>query len=96
MDSGANMIRVHVFISGRVQGVGFRNFTRSKAEELDIAGWVKNLEDGRVEAVFAGKANKVKEILKSIRKGPTFAKVDDIESKQEEYVGEFSDFQIVF
>lgn len=96
MNRESEMLRLHIFISGRVQGVGFRNFTRTKAEELNLTGWVKNLEDGRVEAVFAGRENKVKEISAAVQKGPNFARVDNVDSKQEEYVDEFDEFRIVF
>ena len=57
------MIRYHVFIYGIVQSVGFRNYIKTKANKLDIKGWIKNLEDGRIEAVFEGKDENVNEIL---------------------------------
>jgi len=69
------MKRTHVFISGRVQGVWFRAHTREKAEELGISGWVRNLPDGRVEAVFEGEDEKVDEMVKWCHRGP---KVDEM------------------
>ncbi|ADL13194.1 acylphosphatase [Acetohalobium arabaticum] len=96
MNRDSEMLRLHIFISGRVQGVGFRNFIRTKAEELNLTGWIKNLEDGRVEAVFAGRENKVKEISAAVQTGPSLARVDNVDSKQEEYVDEFDKFRIVF
>ena len=62
--------RAHVRISGQVQGVFFRDSTRQKAEELGLAGWVKNLPDGRVEAVFEGPAEKVREMIRWCEEGP--------------------------
>jgi acylphosphatase len=56
--------RAHVRVSGQVQGVFFRDSTREKAEELGLAGWVKNLPDGQVEAVFEGPSDKVREMVR--------------------------------
>lgn len=86
--------RAHAFISGRVQGVFFRSTTRSKAKNLGISGWVKNLKDGRVEAVFEGEDDKVKEMLDFCHEGPSAAQVSDVEINWEEYQGEFSGFEI--
>ncbi len=84
--------RVHVFVSGRVQGVFFRSSTKSKAEELGIAGWVRNLADGRVEAVFEGEEGKVEKIVEWCRKGPEYARVAGVEVIPEHYKGEFQAF----
>lgn len=62
--------RVHVFVSGRVQGVGFRFFTETAARNLGLTGWVRNLSDGRVEAVIEGPSDKVAALLDQMRKGP--------------------------
>ena len=86
--------RVHVFISGRVQGVFFRASTRNRALELGLKGWVRNLPDGRVEAVFEGEEEKVKEMLKWCHKGPAFASVSDVEYRTEKPTGEFNSFEI--
>ncbi len=87
-------IRVHVFISGRVQGVFFRSSTKDKAEELCVSGWVRNLTDGRVEAVFEGEEGSVKWMIEWCRKGPEYAKVDDVEVVSENYTGEFKGFAL--
>ncbi len=87
-------IRVHVFISGRVQGVFFRSSTKDKADELGISGWVKNLSDGRVEAVFEGEEGSVKKMIEWCRKGPEYARVDDMEVISENYTGEFKGFAL--
>ncbi len=87
-------IRVHVFISGRVQGVFFRSNTKDKAEELGISGWVRNLSDGRVEAVFEAEEKRVKKIIEWCRKGPEYARVDEVEVMPENYTGEFKGFAL--
>ena len=79
--------RVRVFISGRVQGIFFRAETRRKAEELGVAGWVRNLADGRVEAVFEGPADKVEKIIEWCWQGSPLAKVEKVEVREEEPEG---------
>lgn len=69
---------VHVYIEGRVQGVWFRGWTEKQASRLGLSGWVRNLTDGRVEAVFAGDAAKIDTMLALCRKGPPMARVDNI------------------
>lgn len=86
--------RAHIFVSGRVQGVFFRQNTRKKARELGISGWVKNLSDGRVEALMEGEKDKVENLIEWLRKGPIIARVDGIEVFWEEHKGEFNDFAI--
>jgi len=71
---------VHAFIDGRVQRVGYRNWTVDEAQRLGLAGWVRNLSDGRVEAVFAGDDEIVAEMLELCRQGPRWARVDEIET----------------
>jgi len=87
-------VRAHVFISGRVQGVFFRAHTQEKAFELGVKGWVRNLPDGRVEAVFEGDEDAVKKIIDWCHVGPPAARVDDVEVIWEEYKGEFDSFSI--
>ena len=69
---------LHVIISGFVQGVGFRQFVRYKARKLNLRGWVKNLDDGRVEAMFDGDKNNLDKMIVVLRRGPFLAKVNDI------------------
>lgn len=69
---------VHVYITGRVQGVWYRGWTAQQAGKLGLAGWVRNLRDGRVEAVFSGNADQVETMLALCRKGPSLARVDNI------------------
>jgi len=89
-------VRAHIFVSGRVQGVFFRENTRKKAKGLGICGWVRNLADSRVEAVFEGEKYKVEELVNWARKGPWIAKVEKLETVPEEYKGEFTDFEIKY
>ena len=86
--------RVYVLISGKVQGVFFRSSTKKKAEELGLTGWVRNLEDGRVEAVFEGEEYKVNKMVEWCRKGPNYAMVKDVQVIPDEYTGEFKVFEV--
>ena len=86
--------RVHVYISGRVQGVWFRAYTKEEAERLGVKGWVRNLPDGRVEAVFEGDENKVEEMVRWCHVGSPQAKVTKVEVIEEPYQGEFQKFEI--
>lgn len=71
--------RAHVYISGQVQGVGYRMTTTQKAQQAGVNGWVKNLADGRVEAVFEGEADAVKTMVQWCHEGPVSATVDEVE-----------------
>lgn len=88
--------RVHAFVSGRVQGVFFRQNTLKRAKLFGLCGWVKNTEDGRVEAVFEGEEEDIKKILEWMKQGPPLAKVEKLEVFEEEFKNEFSDFEIKF
>jgi acylphosphatase len=87
-------IRVHIWVSGRVQGVSFRYYVREMANRLGVCGWVKNLPDGRVGAVLEGDESSVHEMTEFCRKGPRGAHVTDIEIKNERYTGESRSFRI--
>ncbi len=86
--------RAHVYVSGRVQGVFFRATTRKEAQKRGVTGWVKNLRDGRVEAVFEGEEEKIKEMIKFCYEGSRAANVKDVEVNWKEYQNEFSEFKI--
>lgn len=88
------MVRVHVYVSGRVQGVFFRYETRREARKRNIKGWVRNLPDGRVEALFEGEEEKVLELIEFCKHGPPGARVTNVEVEWGEYTGEFKDFYI--
>ena len=88
------MKRMHVWVSGYVQGVFFRATTRKTAKRHGVKGWVKNLRDGRVEAVFEGEADAVDALVEFCHDGPPAASVDDVEAVEEEPTGEFDDFSV--
>ncbi len=92
----ASIRRVHVFITGRVQGVFFRAETKKQASGLSLKGWVKNLYDNKVEAVFEGRENNIKKMLDWCRKGPVLAHVREVEIVEESrpVVTGFEDFEI--
>lgn len=76
-------IRVHVFISGKVQGVGYRYSTVQQAKQLGVKGWVRNLPDRRVEAVFEGNQTIVEEMIRWCYKGPSGALVREVKVEYE-------------
>ena len=86
--------RAHVFVSGRVQGVFFRSETRYEAKRRNVAGWVRNTSDGRVEAVFEGEKEDVEKVIDFCRRGPSGARVMKIDVRWEDYLGEFKDFKV--
>ncbi len=90
------MKRAHIFIEGRVQGVGFRHFTQLNAEEVGVHGWVKNLPDGRVEAVLEGPIDHLDEMIDRLEQGPGASRVDHIDVEVEEATGEFSSFEVAY
>lgn len=92
----SDKIRFHIFVSGRVQGVFFRENTRRKAKKIGITGWVRNLTDGRVEAVLEGEKDKIERMINWAKKGPMFAKVKGVKIEIEEYQAEFNDFEIKY
>lgn len=91
MESGE---RAHVYISGQVQGVFFRDSARERAEQLGLAGWVRNLSDGRVEAIFEGPSEKVREMVRWCEEGPSHAEVEDVEAEIEASEGDLEGFEV--
>jgi acylphosphatase len=87
--------RLHIFISGKVQGVYYRQNTLHKAQELNVMGWIRNLKDGRVEATLEGEREHVDKLLDWCKDGPEYAIVTNIEIVDEPYSNEFSNFQIL-
>jgi acylphosphatase len=87
-------VRVHVLVEGIVQGVGFRYFVRHQAAQLAVTGWVRNLHDGRVEAIAEGERAILDQFITAIRKGPRGSQVDTTEITWSEAAGEFSGFEI--
>jgi len=88
------MRRVEVYVSGLVQGVGFRYFTRKMAKEIGVSGYVMNLKDGRVFIVAEGDDEQIEKFLSTVKQGPSFAIVKNTEVFQKEATNEFSEFTI--
>ena len=88
--------RAHVWISGEVQGVFFRSSIRSQATLRQLKGWVKNLMDGSVEAVFEGGKEKVEDVLVFCKEGPPGSRIDNLEVKWEKPTSSFRDFEIKY
>ncbi|HLA04765.1 MAG TPA: acylphosphatase [Syntrophales bacterium] len=88
------MKKNHVVIEGKVQGVFFRANMQRVARSLDLAGWVRNLPDGRVEAVLEGAENNMAAMLDWCRQGPPYAVVRQVEVTEEPYSGDYRDFSI--
>lgn len=88
--------RAHVYFRGRVQGVFFRAFTREVAADAGLAGWVRNLEDGRVEAIFEGEKTAVENAIRRCTQGPPGSKVTAADTSWEPFNGEFSGFEVKY
>jgi acylphosphatase len=89
----ANEERAHVFVSGEVQGVNFRGATQSQADQLGLNGWVQNLRDGRVEAVFEGEPDAVRQMVEWCQSGPSSAGVEAVSVENEQPEG-LSGFEV--
>ena len=88
--------RVHVFVSGKVQGVFFRQAMKVIAKKNNVCGWVRNLPDKRVEAILEGENNSVNSIIEWARVGPANSRVDGVEVSNEEFKNEFSAFEVLY
>ena len=86
--------RAHIWISGRVQGVFYRDNTRKWASSLGLTGWVRNLPDGRVEVLAEGEKDSIERLEGLLKKGPPLSRVEAVQTEWEEYTGEFMDFWI--
>jgi len=89
-----NKVRIHVVISGMVQGVAFRFSMRDAANNAGVTGWVRNAPDGTVEAVIEGDKKRVNSVIDWSRHGPPAARVTGVDIRKEGYSGEYSDFTI--
>ena len=87
-------IRAHVVISGRVQGVYFRQSAFQKAVELGLKGWVRNLSNKKVEAIFEGEENLVEKMIEWCKEGPSLARVTHVEIDKQPCLDSFNDFSI--
>ncbi len=89
------MKRLHAFVYGYVQGVGYRMFVRDHASQLGLTGWVRNLPDGSVEVLAEGEESALQQLLKHLEQGPWGAVVRSVETYWASPTGEFADFRIV-
>jgi acylphosphatase len=95
MSQSADLVRVHVYVSGKVQGVGYRASTWDMAQLLKLNGWVRNLRDGRIEAVFEGSPAQVEEMLRWCHQGPPAAVVESVEVTHEQSEG-LQSFEVTY
>lgn len=86
--------RAHLYIKGKVQGVFYRAFTQEVADSLGLTGWVRNLPDRKVEAVFEGDRGLIEKAIMRCHEGPPYASVTDIEVTWENNLEGFNDFRI--
>jgi acylphosphatase len=89
-------IRIRLIIGGRVQGVWFRDSTRSEANRLGVSGWVKNRPDGQVEALLEGPEDRVKQLVAWCHHGPSNAKVSNVDETPEAWQGTYDSFEVVY
>jgi len=92
----ANTFAVRVFVGGLVQGVGFRYYALRIANECNVVGFVRNLRDGRVEAYAEGKKEDLQQFVRTLRRGPSFASVSEIEEEWLTAGGRFKTFDITY
>ncbi len=91
-----DMMRAHLYISGYVQGVAYRYSAIRQAKQLSVTGWVKNLRDGRVEAVIEGGKSNVEQMIDWCRSGPNGASVSGVDVRYLPYRGEFLSFELAW
>ena len=88
--------RIRLFVTGKVQGVFFRQTLKVMAKKNDVFGWVKNLKDGRVEAVLEGNEENVSRLVEWAHGGPANARVEDVDIRNEKFTAEFSKFDVLY
>ena len=88
--------RVRLLVSGKVQGVFFRQALKVVAKKNNVLGWVRNLKDKRVEAILEGDNKSINSVIEWIHIGPANSRVDDIEVSNEEFKNEFSTFDVLY
>ena len=87
---------IRLFVTGRVQGVFFRQSLKAKCIQNNVFGWVKNLKNGRVEAVLEGDEEKINRLVEWSHGGPANARVEDVEIHNEKFSGEFKKFDVLY
>lgn len=86
--------RAHILVSGRVQGVFFRDHTQRWARSLSVNGWVRNVEDGNVEVMAEGERENIESLIIHLEEGPPMSIVEKVDVDWQEYKGEFHEFRI--
>ncbi|MDR4511555.1 MAG: acylphosphatase [Nitrososphaeraceae archaeon] len=89
-------VRVHLVVSGKVQGVYFRKHLQEISTENNVTGWVRNLKNGDVESILEGLKSDVDKVVEWCHKGPQDSRVDKVEILYERFIGEYTDFKIVY
>lgn len=89
------MKRARIFVSGLVQGVSYRSYTYKYAKELGLKGFVRNLPDGRVEVVAEGEEKNIQALIKTLNRGPSAARIGNLEINWEDYEGVYDSFEIL-
>jgi len=87
-------VRMHVWVKGRVQGVGFRAFVLQNAAQIGVTGWVRNVGYDTVEAVAEGTDEEIKRFLEMVKRGPSISRVDKALEEWEQATGEFKSFGV--
>ncbi len=87
-------VRIHIWVRGRVQGVGFRAFVDFQARQLDLTGWVRNVGWDTVEVIAEGSPAQIERLVETVRNGPPASRVTDCRTEAEMSTGEFHDFEI--
>jgi len=88
--------RVRLFVTGRVQGVFFRQSLKAKSIQNDVFGWVKNLQDGRVECLLEGNEENIRILVEWANSGPANAIVENVEVHNEKFDNEFTTFDVLY
>ena len=89
-------VRVHVWVKGRVQGVGFRAFVQQNAYSIGVTGWVRNVGYETVEAVAEGTKTQIEQFSQSVKRGPSVSRVDESREEWEQVTGEFRSFGVKY
>jgi acylphosphatase len=88
------IVRVHVWVQGRVQAVGFRAFVQQTAIQIGVTGWVRNVGYDTVEAMAEGTKSQIDDFLRMVKRGPTGSRVDEFREEWEPVTGEFGSFRV--
>ena len=88
------IVRVHVWVQGRVQAVGFRAFVQQNAVQIGVTGWVRNVGYDTVEAVAEGTKEQIERFLQTMKRGPLGSRVDESREEWEQVTGEFESFRV--